>query len=124
MKKVYKQFSVDEHEWSWFGYRTLSFYECYNMYLVEHHADCDGELLPKDYIHMTTHYKWWVLVPLLCVIPFVIILFGIKGTVNYCRNIYNLCISHNDFFEDRVYTESNTNTHFHNLKLIYKNQDK
>ena len=122
MKKVYKQFTVDKQEWVYFGYKTFPFYECYNMYLVEHHADCEGELLPNDYIFMTAHYKWWVLLPLLCVLPFVFLLFGIKGSVYYLKNIYNLCISHNDYFEHHTYTDSNINTSFHNLKLIQKHQ--
>lgn len=124
MKKVYKQFSVDKDEWKLFGYRTLNFYECYTMYLVQHHADCDDEKLPTDHILMLAHYKWWVFFPLLCVLPFVFLLFGIKGCVHYCRNIYNLCISHNDHFEQHMYMDSLTGTYYHNLKLIYEHQDK
>ena len=124
MKKVYKQFSVDKDEWVLFGYRTFSFYECYTMYLVQHHADCEGELLEKDYVLMLAHYKWWVFFPLLCILPFVFILFGIKGCVQYYQNIYNLCISHNDHFEHHRYIDSLSSSYYHNLKLIYEYRTK
>lgn len=118
MKKVYSQFDVSKDEWMYFGYRSFKFYETYKLYLVEHHAEYEREALEKDYIIVTAHLKWWMFFILILLTPVALLLYGITGAKKYVLKIYHICLTHNDNFEERIYIDTLSSSHFHNLKLI------